>query len=54
LSVNTKNISQTLKLNVLKRLLNSNELFNIACSKSGLSTAIAQKLLHTNHPLHTL
>ena len=43
--IDTINISTLIKLNVLTRLLKNNELFNIACSKSGLSTNTAQKLL---------
>ena len=40
------NISEHSKLKVLIRLLNDNEQFNIACSKSGLSTHIAKQLLN--------
>ena len=48
LSINIKKISQTLKLNVLKRLLQNNEMFHVACSKSGLSISNAKKLLNNN------
>jgi len=34
-----------IKLNVLIRLLNNNELFDVACSKSGLSLNNAKQLL---------
>ncbi|WP_373070728.1 hypothetical protein [Sulfurimonas sp.] len=44
--INSINISTLIKLNVLTRLLNNNELFNIACSKSGLSISNAKKLLN--------
>ena len=44
--INAINISILMKLNVLTRLLNNNEIFNVACSKSGLSTSRAQKLMH--------
>lgn len=43
--INSISISTLIKLNVLTRLLNNSELFNIACSKSGLSISNAQKLL---------
>ena len=43
------NISEDSRLKVLIRLLNDNEQFNIACSKSGLSINIAKKLLDKNN-----
>jgi len=43
--INAINISTLIKLNVLTRLLNNNELFHTACSKSGLSIRNAKKLL---------
>ena len=46
MSVN--NISKDTRLKVLIRLLNDNEQFNIACSKSGLSMNVAKKLLDNN------
>jgi hypothetical protein len=46
MTIDTINISTLIKINVLTRLLNNNELFNIACSKAGLSTSNAQKLLN--------
>lgn len=45
------NISEHSRLKVLIRLLNDNEQFNIACSKSGLSIDIAKKLLDKNDPI---
>ena len=45
MSINTINISKMIKLKVLMRLLNSNELFDVACSKSGLSISNAKQLL---------
>ena len=49
MSINTINISKMIKLNVLIRLLNNNELFDVACSKSGLSISNAKQLLdHTD------
>ncbi|GIT97806.1 hypothetical protein TSL1_06270 [Sulfurovum sp. TSL1] len=45
MSIDTINISKMIKLNVLIRLLNNNELFDVACSKSGLSTSNATYLL---------
>ena len=49
MSINTKNISKMLKQNVLIRLLNNNEPFDIACSKSGLSISNAKQFLdHTD------
>ena len=48
MSIDTINISKMIKLNVLIRLLNNNELFDIACSKSGLSISNAKKLLNSN------
>ena len=42
------NISEHARLKVLIRLLNNNEQFNIACSKSCLSRDIARKLLDKN------
>ncbi len=45
MSIDSINISKTIKLNVLIRLLNSNERFDVACSKSGLSINHAQQLL---------
>jgi hypothetical protein len=45
MSIDTINISKMIKLNVLIRLLNNNELFDVACSKSGLSISNAQTLL---------
>jgi hypothetical protein len=49
MSINTINISQMIKLNVLIRLLNNNELFDVACSKSGLAIKDAKKLLAKNN-----
>jgi hypothetical protein len=45
MSINPINISKMTKLNVLIRLLNNNELFDVACSKSGLSISNAKQLL---------
>ena len=45
------NISLQTKLKVLMRLLNNNESFDIACSKSGLAINNAKKLLN-NHKLN--
>jgi hypothetical protein len=45
MSINTINISKITKLNVLIRLLSNNELFDVACSKSGLSITNAKQLL---------
>lgn len=45
MSIDTINISKMIKLNVLIRLLKNNELFDVACSKSGLSINNAQNLL---------
>ncbi|MDM5262961.1 hypothetical protein PF327_01995 [Sulfurovum sp. XTW-4] len=45
MSINTINISKMIKLNVLIRLLNNHELFDVACSKSGLSLSNAKQLL---------
>jgi len=45
MSIDTINISKKIKLNVLIRLLNNNELFDVACSKSGLSICNAKQLL---------
>ena len=45
------NISKNTRLKVLIRLLNDNEQFNIACSKSGLSINVAKKLLDHNDPI---
>ncbi len=45
MSINTINISNRIKLNVLIRLLSNNELFDVACSKSGLSINNAKQLL---------
>ena len=42
------NISKETKLKVLIRLLKNNELFDIACSKSGLTSNDAKKLLAKN------
>ena len=42
------NISEHTRLKVLIRLLNNNEQFNIACSKSGLSINVVKKLLDKN------
>jgi len=42
------NISEHARLKVLIRLLNNNEQFNIACSKSGLSINVVKKLLNKN------
>ena len=49
MSINTINISKMIKLNVLIRLLNNNELFDVACSKSGLAIKDAKKLLAKNN-----
>lgn len=43
------NISEHARLKVLIRLLNNNEQFNIACSKSGLSINVGKKLLNKNN-----
>jgi len=48
MSINTINISKMIKLKVLIRLLNNNELFDVACSKSGLSIRNAKQLLDNN------
>jgi hypothetical protein len=48
MSINTIKISQIIKLEVLIRLLKNNELFDVACSKSGLSISNAKKLLDNN------
>lgn len=40
-----KHISQETRLKVLIRLLKNNEIFDIACSKSGLAIKDAKKLL---------
>jgi hypothetical protein len=48
MSINTINISTIIKLHVLARLLNNNELFHIACSKAGLSVAHAKELMKKN------
>ena len=48
MSINTTEISQIIKLKVLIRLLKNNELFDVACSKSGLSIHNAKKLLDNN------
>jgi len=45
MSINTVNIPKMTKLDVLIRLLNNNELFDVACSKSGLSMSNAKQLL---------
>ena len=45
------NISKHSRLKVLIRLLNDNEQFNIACSKSGLSINIAKQLLNKYNPI---
>ncbi|MDM5264556.1 hypothetical protein PF327_10160, partial [Sulfurovum sp. XTW-4] len=47
-NMSINNISKHSRLKVLIRLLNDNEQFNIACSKSGLSINIAKKLLDKN------
>jgi hypothetical protein len=47
--INTINISNMIKLNVLIRLLNNNELFDVACSKSGLPISDAKQLLDNNN-----
>ena len=44
-------ISRPTRLKVLIRLIKDNELFNIACSKSGLSINVAKKLLDNNDPI---
>jgi len=49
MSIDTINISKMIKLNVLIRLLNNNELFDVACSKSGLAIKDAKKLLAKNN-----
>ncbi len=49
MSIDTINISKKIKLNVLIRLLNNNELFDVACSKSGLAIKDAKKLLAKNN-----
>ena len=41
-------ISEHDRVKVLIRLLNNNEQFAIACSKSGLSINVVKKLLDTN------
>lgn len=38
-----------IKLNTLIRLLSNNEIYDIACSKSGLSINDAKKLLNHNN-----
>lgn len=45
MSINTIDIFQAFKLNVLIRLLGSNEQFKIACSKAGLSVRKAKLLI---------
>lgn len=49
MSINTINISQMIKLNILIRLLSNNELFDVACSKSGLSISDAKQFLDNNN-----
>ena len=38
-----------IKLNVLVRLLSNNEIYDVACSKSGLSISDAKQLLDHNN-----
>ncbi|MEY3089873.1 MAG: hypothetical protein RL113_189 [Pseudomonadota bacterium] len=47
-NVFVNNISRETRLKVLIRLLKNNELFDIACSKSGLEFNDAKKLLAKN------
>ena len=49
MSINTINISKMFKLNTLIRLLSNNELFDVACSKSGLTISDAKQLLDHNN-----
>jgi hypothetical protein len=48
------NISTKTRLKVLVRLLQSNESFDIACSKSGLAINNAKKLLDNHRPNETI
>ena len=48
MSINTINISNMIKLNTLIRLLSNNEIYDVACSKSGLSISDAKQLLDNN------
>ncbi|MBD3789440.1 MAG: hypothetical protein IE885_03565 [Campylobacterales bacterium] len=43
-----KHVSKKIRLTVLMRLLKNNELFDVACSKSGLTLNEAKKLLNKN------